>query len=228
MNQKEPLKHRQRASVRGPGPRPPLDLLAAQKIVASVSADTAVLVEGWSDQAAVETLASRVGYELGAMRIVVLPIGGATNLRRFAACLGEQGLALALCGLYDRAEERHFLGGLQPGGPAKALTRADAERLGFFVCDEDLEDELIRALGPPAVEHVIGVEGEADALRRFQVQPAQRGRDLHSQLRRFMGTRAGRKIRYGALLAAALDLDRLPKPLAALLIHLRRPSVPGL
>jgi len=210
--------------VRVPGPRPPLDLFAAQQIVASVSADTVVLVEGWSDQAAVETLAPRVGFDLGAMRIVVLPMGGATNLRRFAAGLGGQGLGLALCGLYDLAEERHFLSGLQPCGASTPLDRADAERVGFFVCDADLEDELIRALGPTSVEHVIGIEGEADALRRFQAQPMQRGRDLHAQLRRFMGTRAGRKIRYGALLAAALDLDRLPKPLAALLNHLGRSS----
>ena len=32
-----------------------------------------------------------------------------------------------------------------------------------------------------------------------------------------MGTRSGRKIRYGHLLAAALDLPRSPAPLAGLL-----------
>ena len=32
-----------------------------------------------------------------------------------------------------------------------------------------------------------------------------------------MGTRSGRKIRYGHLLAAALDLTRIPAPLAGLL-----------
>jgi hypothetical protein len=213
---------RQDLPLRVPGPRPPLDLVAAQNIVARISAHTVVLVEGWSDQAAVETLAHRLGHDLPAMGVAVLPIGGATNLRHFAAHLGGQGLGLALSGLYDIAEERHFLGGLQPRQATTALNRADAERLGFFVCDEDLEDELIRALGPTAVERVIAAEGEIGALRRFQVQPAQRGRENHAQLRRFMGTRAGRKIRYGALLAAALDPDRLPKPLAALLTHLAR------
>ena len=212
----------QDAPVRVPGPRPPLDLVTAENIIANVAAHTTVLVEGWSDQAAVETTARRLGYDLGAMGIVVLPIGGATNLRRFAAHLGGQGLGLALAGLYDIAEERHFFSGIQPGRVTTPLDRTEAERLGFFVCDEDLEDELIRALGPTAVERVITVEGELGPLRRFQAQPAQRGRDLHAQLRRFMGTRAGRKIRYGTLLAAALDLDRLPKPLAALLTHLGR------
>ena len=32
-----------------------------------------------------------------------------------------------------------------------------------------------------------------------------------------MGTRSGRKIRYGRILAAALDLTRVPGPLAGLL-----------
>jgi hypothetical protein len=32
-----------------------------------------------------------------------------------------------------------------------------------------------------------------------------------------MGTRSGRKIRYGHVLAAALDLAQVPAPLAALL-----------
>jgi hypothetical protein len=32
-----------------------------------------------------------------------------------------------------------------------------------------------------------------------------------------MGTRSGRKIRYGHLLAAAVDLDQVPGPLAGLL-----------
>lgn len=208
------------APVRAPGPRPPLDLAAAERIVTEAAAHTAVLVEGWSDQVAVETLAHRLGLDLRAMGVVVVPLGGATNLRHFAGHLGCRGLGLKLAGLYDLAEERHFLRGLQAGVAIAAPNRLDAERQGFFVCNEDLEDELIRAVGPANVEGVIAAEGETAAFRRFQVQPAQRGRHLHAQLRRFMGTRAGRKIRYGTLLAAALDLDRIPKPLAALLRYL--------
>jgi hypothetical protein len=64
-------------------------------------------------------------------------------------------------------------------------------------------------------------EGELASFRRFQEQPAQRGRDLHAQLRRFLGTRAGRKVRYGTLLVDALDLDRVPRALDAVLAHVR-------
>ena len=56
-------------------------------------------------------------------------------------------------------------------------------------------------------------EGELASFRRFQDQPAQRGRELHAQLRRFLGTRAGRKVRYGSLLVDALELDRVPPAL---------------
>jgi len=206
------------------GPRPPLSLDSAQRIAAEANANTVVLVEGWSDQAAVETLAHRVGLNLAAMAIVVLPIGGATNAHRFAVRFGMPGLRLRLTGLYDLPEERHFLRAVCEGMVTSALSRTDAERLGFYACSEDLEDEMIRALGPEAVEQVIAVEGEIGAFRRFQVQPAQHDRSLDAHLRRFMGTRAGRKIRYGALLAGALDLGHIPLPLSQLLLRLASSS----
>jgi hypothetical protein len=90
----------------------------------------------------------------------------------------------------------------------------------FLERSADLEDEMIRALGPEAVEQVIAAEGEIGAFRRFQVQPAQDSRSVDAHLRRFMGTRAGRKIRYGTLLAAALDLGNIPSPLSKLLSRL--------
>ena len=202
------------------GPRPPLSLDEAQRVVTEAKADTVVLVEGWSDQAAIETLAHRVGLNLAAMAVVVLPIGGATNAHPFAVRFGIQGLRLRLAGLYDLPEERHFLRAVSAGMVTPASSQADAETLGFHACSEDLEDELIRALGPEAVERVIAAEGEIGAFRRFQVQPAQHGRPVEAHLRRFMGTRAGRKIRYGALLAAALDLGNIPSPLSQLLSRL--------
>jgi hypothetical protein len=202
------------------GPRPPLSLDSAQRVVTEAKGNTVVLVEGWSDQAAVETLAHRVGLNLGAVGIVVLPIGGATNAHRFAVRFGMQGLRLRLAGLYDLPEERHFLRAVSGGMATPAPSQTDAERLGFYACSEDLEDEMIRALGSEAVEQVIAAEGEIGAFRRFQVQPAQHGRSVDAHLRRFMGTRAGRKICYGALLAAALDLSNVPSPLSQLLSRL--------
>jgi hypothetical protein len=93
------------------------------------------------------------------------------------------------------------------------------EALGFFVCVADLEDELIRALGTAAVQEIIEVQGELGSFHIFQKQPAQRGRATEAQLRRFMGTRSGRKIRYATLLVDALELTRVPRPLDRVLAH---------
>ena len=99
------------------------------------------------------------------------------------------------------------------------LVRSDLERLGFYVCVEDLEDELIRALGPAAVERVVEAHGDLGAFRTLQKQPAWQDRALHEQLRRFMGSGGSRKIRYARYLVDALDLTGVPRPLDQLLRH---------
>jgi len=212
------------ATARPPGPRPPLDPDVARRLLSAARARAAILVEGWSDQAALETLARRRGRDLPAEGIVVVPIGGATNVQRFVQALGPRGLDIRLAGLCDSAELQHVRRGLERAGVAEcADVAADggSERHGFYACDADLEDELVRALGTAAVERVLDAEGELESFRRFQGQPAQRGRDPHAQLRRFLGTRAGRKVRYGALLVDALDLDRVPRALDLVLAHVR-------
>jgi hypothetical protein len=202
------------------GPRPPLDPDDARRLVSAAQARAAILVEGWSDQAALEALARRRGRDLAAEGIVVVPIGGATNTQRFVQALGPQGLGVRLAGLCDVAELGHVRRALERGGVVTGTGASDdVADHGFYACDADLEDELIRALGTAAVERVLDAEGELASFRRFQDQPAQRGRDRHAQLRRFLGTRAGRKVRYGALLVDALELDRVPEALDLALGH---------
>ena len=99
-----------------------------------------------------------------------------------------------------------------------ALVDAEPSSYGVFVCVEDLEDELIRALGVPAVEAVIEAAGELGSLRTLQRQPAQRDRPVTAQLRRLFGTHSGRKEKYAALLVDALDLDAVPVPLDRLVL----------
>ncbi|MCG2594225.1 ATP-dependent endonuclease [Ramlibacter sp. XY19] len=199
------------------GPRPPLQVEAAREFLVAAKARAVILVEGWSDQAALEALARRRGRDLAVEGIAVLPMGGITNLGKFARALGPDGLGLRLAGLCDAPEEAVVARELQRLGLGDASTRAGREALGFFVCEADLEDEMIRALGAAAVEAVIEAEGELPSFRRFQEQPAQRGRQVEAHMRRFLGTRARRKIRYGALLADALSLDRVPRSLDSVL-----------
>jgi hypothetical protein len=182
-------------------------------------ARSAILVEGWSDEAAVEAWARSCAVDLPDNGVVVLPVGGITNLGKFVSALRAPGLTVKLSGIYDASEEFQTLRCLERAGFGTKLTRAAAESSGFFGCVNDLEDELIRALGPSAVEALLQEQDELRSFRRFQRQPAQLGRDTHSQLKRFMGTRAGRKIRYGSLLVSALVPDRVPLPLRRVLSH---------
>src|SRR5215831_15159464 len=192
---------------------------AVREHALAVAACAAILVEGWSDQSALQTLAMRRGHDLDSERIVVVPTGGVTNVGHFAAVLGSQGIGLRLAGLYDAPEQRQLGNALRRTGIAVGDSKDDLEALGFFACDADLEDELIRALGASAVERLLDGQGELDSFRVFQAQPAQRGRSTEAHLRRFMGTRAGRKIRYGTLLVASLPLDRVPQSLDRVLMY---------
>ena len=178
-----------------------------------------VLVEGLSDRVAVEALADRRGRDLAAEGVSVVPIGGAQAIRGALDLYGPPGLGLALAGLCDVGEERSFRRGLERAGLGTDLSRDDMERLGFFVCDADLEDELIRALGPDAVERVVEAHGDLGPFRTLQKQPEWRGRPTHEQLRRFFGSGGRRKIRYARFLVDALELDRVPRPLDGVLAH---------
>jgi hypothetical protein len=168
-----------------------------------------ILVEGPSDAAVLEVLAPRLG--LDSPEVAVVSMHGVTNTARY---LGDYAArpGTTVAGLCDRGEARFVAGALRRlGHPAEAGD--DLAAHGFFVCDEDLEDELIRALGPATVVDVIEREGELGRLRTFQNQPFQRNRSLHDQLRRFAGTRSGRKVRLAAALAGELPLDSVPAPL---------------
>lgn len=183
----------------------------AHELAASLPVRAAVLLEGPSDVAAVNALAARRGRNLAAEGICVLSMGGAMSVGRFVSLLGPPGLGVRLTGLCDE-QERSFYD--------RALERAGAARQGFFVCAADLEDELIRALGAARVQELVREEGDLRALQTFLRQPAQQGRTSQQQLRRFLGTKKGRKIQYGRVLVEALEPDRVPAPLDGLLTSL--------
>jgi hypothetical protein len=178
----------------------------------------AVLVEGISDRLALEALAERRGRDLVAEGVSIVPIGGAQAIGRFVEQYGPQGRDVRLAGLCDAPEERHFRRALERAGFGTNLDRAAMERLGFFVCESNLEEELIRALGPAAVEEVVAAEGDLETFRLFQDQPAWRGRSTEAQLRRWMHN-GDRHRRYPPLLVRALDGARVPRPLDGVLAH---------
>jgi hypothetical protein len=176
-----------------------------------------VLVEGMSDQGAIEALAKRHGRNLAQEGVVVVAMGGAQAIGRFLDLFGPPRTDVKLAGLCDAGEEREFQRALERAGLGLNLTREDLERLGFFVCEPDLEGELIRALGAAAVERVAAERGDLQAFRTLQRQPEWQGRPAEEQLRRWMGSGGRRKLRYARYLVEALDLSRVPRPLDLLL-----------
>jgi len=168
---------------------------------------TIVLDEGISDRIAIETLAERRGRDLAAERIEVVAMGGAqaigASLERF------RGLRVA--GLCDAGEEPQFRRAFERAGMAP----------GFYVCEPDLEAELIRALGADRVLEIVEARGDLPPFRTLQKQVEWRGRPVEEQLRRFMGSGGSRKTRYTRYLVEALEPDQVPRPLDGLLRSIR-------
>jgi hypothetical protein len=182
-------------------------------------ARTVVIVEGISDQRALEALAARHGRNLDAEGVSIMAIGGAQAIGSVLEQFGPQVSGVKLAGLCDAGEEGEFRRALERAGLGSNLTRAEMESLGFYVCVADLEEELIRALGADAVERVVDAQGDLRSFRTLQKQPAWQGRAKEEQLGRFMGSGGRRKIRYARLLVDALDLADVPRPLDRLLAH---------
>jgi hypothetical protein len=177
---------------------------------ATVPARCVVLVEGPSDAVVLEVLGRRLGLWSPSVRVESM--GGVTNVGRFLA----EHAGRPVAGLCDAGEVRFVARALRRHGH-EVETREHLAALGFFVCQDDLEDELIHALGTAAVLDVIERQGELPLLRILQQQPAQRERSLHDQLHRFFGTKSGRKHRLAGALAAEIPLDLTPAPLRGVL-----------
>lgn len=192
-------------------------LATAMALARTEGARAIVLVEGVSDQIALETLAVRRGRDLAAEGVTILPVGGAHAVTRYLRQFGPEGAGVRLAGLCDAGEEEVLRRGLAAAGFTSPQSRADLERMGFHVCVEDLEDELIRAAGAELVKELFAANGDLDSFRSMRRQPAWRGREEEAQMRRFLGAGSARKLRYARLLVDAVDLSRVPRPLDAVL-----------
>ena len=189
------------------------DVLARLADVAGHSR-AVVLVEGASDRAALLALARRQQRDLSGVAIVA--VGGAASFGHALEALARTPRVRVL-GMCDAPEEVHLRRGLVRAGVAVGPGRVGLAAEGFSICVDDLEDELLRALGVPRVLRVVEELGELPSYHRFCAQPAQRDREEVPRLRRFLATRSGRKVRYGARLVEALAPDEVPAPLQAVL-----------
>lgn len=180
---------------------------------AAEAARVLVLVEGISDRMAVETLAARLGRDLVAEGVAILPIGGSGEARKMLARFASQ--EKRILGLLDADASAIFRRALAGAGLGAADDSLQAR--GFFTCQPTLEVELIRALGPEGFLTLVEREGDLAPLRTLQRQAAWAGKPLEAQLNRFLRAKARRPMLYARLMVDACPLDRLPGPLTALL-----------
>jgi hypothetical protein len=160
---------------------------------------TVIAVEGVSDKTVLELIAQRLGRD----GLEIVAIGGAHAIRRFVAGLGSE---VGVRGLCDENEAWLFRRAL----PADQV----------FVCTPDLEGELIRAVGTERM-----LELADSSFRTLQQQPAQRGRPVDAQLHRWLRSINERSKRLLPVLAElAVELDRVPQPLEAVLGNASQPG----
>jgi len=180
---------------------------------------TIVVVEGVTDQLALTLAARRFGRDLEAEGVSVVAINGAHAIGRYLRRLTAEEPRPTLAGLYDAGEEEVVAAALERAGYGAFLDRSGLERAGFFACNADLEDELVRAAGEALLARLIELEGDAQPWHTFQRQRAWQGRPPDQQFRRFIRSVSNRNSRYVRAIVETIDPSRLPRPLRLLLDH---------
>ena len=161
--------------------------------------------EGRSDVAAVAVLCAARGLDPADGSFALVDMGGVTNVGHHLARLRTAPGRPQVLGLCDAPEERFVV--RAPGSARASWSTAatTSPRLGFVVCDRDLEDELIRALGPARVESRWS-SGWVSSSSSVPSSASRSGAAARStdQLRRFAGTASGRKALFARGLAEEL------------------------
>jgi hypothetical protein len=178
---------------------------------------TIVLVEGVTDELALSLAARRSGRDLTAEGVSVVPMNGAHAISRFLRQLAAEEPGARPAGLYDEGEEEVIRAALERAGYGPNLDRSLLERVGFFACIADLEDELIRATSESTLSRLIELEGDTQSWHAFRNQHAWHGRPVDQQFRRFMRSVSERNSRYIRAIVETIDPPRLPRPLRLLL-----------
>ena len=186
-----------------------------------------VLVEGVTDELALTLAARRLGRDLEAEGVSVVPLNGAHAISRFLQELAAEEPRSNLAGLYDEGEEEVIRAALERAGYGPSLGRSGLEKVGFFACSADLEDELVRAAGVATLLRLIELEGDARPWHTFRKQHAWRGRPVDQQFRRFIRSVSDRNSRYIRAILETIDPSKLPRPVRLLLDYIEPGRVRG-
>lgn len=179
-------------------------------------AQTAILVEGYSDLLAVRVIAETLEIDLDARGVSLLSLDGAGSFKHYLSLFGPGGLELDLRGLCDADSEQNWQDRLQDAG-IPATDRASMNAAGFQVADADLEAELSDGLGAERVAELIGEGGAADSLTAFTERPEVAALSSAEAQRAYLQKD---KVRWAPVLAADLSAEQIPQPIRDLLEEL--------
>jgi energy-coupling factor transporter ATP-binding protein EcfA2 len=170
-----------------------------------------ILVEGFSDFLALQRLAALAGRNLDGEAVALIALEGESLFKHYLDLFGPGGLELDLRGLCDLDAESSWISRLAATG-YPVSDRGSLTTNGFFVCDPDLEAELVDALGAVQVEQVLDEDGAHASFEAFAAENA--GVAVEELQRRFIKKD---KIRWAPLLATRLTAQSIPNPIAELL-----------
>lgn len=172
-----------------------------------------MFVEGPADRLAILSLARKNNLSLDSRGVSVIALNGADILTWFLKLFGPTGFQLPVCGMCDLDHAPQWSKCLEDSGLGKNRSQADMEKIGFFVCDRDLEDELVKALGDAKVIQAINENGDTKAWNVFCQQPTYKALAQPALIRAFL---AKRKVLYAPILVSELSTT-IPRPLKEVL-----------
>jgi predicted ATP-dependent endonuclease of OLD family len=190
-----------------------LSRYATSQTAEAFFAKALIVVEGFSDLLALRTLTKLRGKDLDASGVSLLSLDGSGTFKHYLQLFGPEGLGVELRGLCDQDAERDWIEKLSAAGIGVA-DRASLEENGFFVCDPDLEAEMLSALEPTEITRVINEDGAEATFSSFASHPANSGLTEHEIQVAFF---KNEKVRWAPLFAAAMSPTALPQPIERLL-----------
>lgn len=170
-----------------------------------LTAAKVVLVEGVSDRIIIQRIAELVGYELDRLSVSLVELDGAGGVGYVLSLFGDGGFRIPLSFVIDEDAVAATAAKL---GVAESVLGTKS----VYVCQRDLEDEYVRALGFEAVWNAIVASG---LFTRNELanctSTGNNGAYTHDDVAGFCRSKSTYKVRAAIVVAGLLDNESAAK-----------------
>ena len=178
-----------------------------------LTAARVVLVEGASDRIVLQRVAELTECDLDRLGVSVIELAGAGDVGYVLSLFGQNGFQVGLSFLIDQDA-------VTATAEKLGVAEADLEAHDVYVCQRDLEDEYVRAIGPPELWEAITRSGLFSANELRNCAPS--GPDgvySHCDIAGFCRKKSSYKLRSAIVVADVLDAEAAARlaPVTALL-----------